>query len=85
MSAYGGVIAVNRRVDLACAQALSKQFIEVLLAPGYDADALELLKEKKNVRLLELADWSVRRQGYGAEARDRRRARSGPRHRGGGA
>jgi phosphoribosylaminoimidazolecarboxamide formyltransferase / IMP cyclohydrolase len=63
MSAYGGVIAVNRRVDLACAQALSKQFIEVLLAPGYDADALELLKEKKNVRLLELADWSVRGKG----------------------
>jgi phosphoribosylaminoimidazolecarboxamide formyltransferase/IMP cyclohydrolase len=63
MSAYGGVIAVNRRVDLACAQALSKQFIEVLLAPGYDTDALELLKEKKNVRLLELADWSARGEG----------------------
>jgi phosphoribosylaminoimidazolecarboxamide formyltransferase/IMP cyclohydrolase len=52
LSAYGGVIAVNRRVDLACAQALSKQFIEVLLTPGYDVDALELLSEKKNVRLL---------------------------------
>ncbi len=63
MSAYGGVIAVNRHVDLACAQALSKQFVEVLLAPGYDADALELLKEKKNVRLLELADWPVRGKG----------------------
>jgi phosphoribosylaminoimidazolecarboxamide formyltransferase/IMP cyclohydrolase len=62
-SAYGGVIAVNRHVDRACAQALSKQFIEVLLAPGYDADALELLKEKKNVRLLELADWPVRGEG----------------------
>jgi phosphoribosylaminoimidazolecarboxamide formyltransferase/IMP cyclohydrolase len=57
LSAYGGVIAVNQRVDLACARELSKQFVEVLLAPGYDADALELLKEKKNVRLLELADW----------------------------
>ena len=56
-SAYGGVIAVNRQVDLACAQALSKQFIEVLLAPGFDADALALLSEKKNVRLLELPDW----------------------------
>jgi phosphoribosylaminoimidazolecarboxamide formyltransferase/IMP cyclohydrolase len=63
MSAYGGVIAVNRRVDLACAQALSKQFVEVLLAPGYDADALELLREKKNVRLLELADWPTRAEG----------------------
>jgi phosphoribosylaminoimidazolecarboxamide formyltransferase / IMP cyclohydrolase len=56
-SAYGGVIAVNRRVDLACAQQLSKQFIEVLLAPGFEPDALELLQEKKNVRLLELPHW----------------------------
>jgi phosphoribosylaminoimidazolecarboxamide formyltransferase/IMP cyclohydrolase len=56
-SAYGGVIALNRRVDLALAQELSKQFIEVLLAPGFDPDALELLGEKKNVRLLELAHW----------------------------
>ena len=62
-SAYGGVIAVNRHVDLACAQALSKQFIEVLLAPGYDADALELLQEKKNVRLLELPEWPTRGEG----------------------
>jgi phosphoribosylaminoimidazolecarboxamide formyltransferase / IMP cyclohydrolase len=56
-SAYGGVIAVNRRVDRACAEELGKQFIEVLLAPGYDEDALELLRAKKNVRLLELAQW----------------------------
>jgi phosphoribosylaminoimidazolecarboxamide formyltransferase/IMP cyclohydrolase len=56
-SAYGGVIAVNRVVDAATAQELSKQFIEVLLAPGFEAEALELLSEKKNVRLLELAHW----------------------------
>ena len=57
LSAYGGVIAVNRPVDGAFAQKLSEQFIEVLLAPGYDAAALETLQAKKNVRLLELADW----------------------------
>jgi phosphoribosylaminoimidazolecarboxamide formyltransferase / IMP cyclohydrolase len=56
-SAYGGVIAVNRRVDRECAERMNGQFIEVLLAPGYDEDALELLKGKKNVRLLELVDW----------------------------
>jgi len=56
-SAYGGVIAVNRRVDRACAERMNGQFIEVLLAPGYDEDALEVLQGKKNVRLLELADW----------------------------
>jgi phosphoribosylaminoimidazolecarboxamide formyltransferase/IMP cyclohydrolase len=57
LSAYGGVIAVNRRVDRAWAQRLGEQFVEVLLAPGYDADALELLQVKKNVRLLALPDW----------------------------
>jgi phosphoribosylaminoimidazolecarboxamide formyltransferase/IMP cyclohydrolase len=56
-SAYGGVIAVNRPIDGAFAQELSKQFIEVLLAPGYDVAALETLQAKKNVRLLELSDW----------------------------
>ncbi len=56
-SAYGGVIAVNRPVNLAFAEELGKQFIEVLLAPGYDAPALQALQVKKNVRLLELGDW----------------------------
>jgi len=56
-SAYGGVIALNRPVDRACAERLSEQFIEVLLAPGYDAGALEVLQAKKNVRLLELPSW----------------------------
>jgi phosphoribosylaminoimidazolecarboxamide formyltransferase/IMP cyclohydrolase len=51
-SAYGGVIALNRPVDRACAEALSGQFVEVLLAPGFDPGALEVLQEKKNVRLL---------------------------------
>jgi phosphoribosylaminoimidazolecarboxamide formyltransferase/IMP cyclohydrolase len=56
-SAYGGVIAINRRIDAPLARALSQQFVEVLLAPGYDDDALALLQDKKNVRLLELAQW----------------------------
>jgi phosphoribosylaminoimidazolecarboxamide formyltransferase/IMP cyclohydrolase len=57
LSAYGGVIALNRPVDRACAQSLSGQFIEVLLAPGFDPAALEILQAKKNVRLLELPAW----------------------------
>src|SRR5581483_8766220 len=56
-SAYGGVIAVNRRVDAAAAEQLGTQFIEVLLAPGYEPEALAFLQQKKNVRLLELAHW----------------------------
>jgi phosphoribosylaminoimidazolecarboxamide formyltransferase/IMP cyclohydrolase len=51
------VIALNRRVDRACAERLGEQFIEVLLAPGYEPDALELLRVRQNVRLLELPDW----------------------------
>jgi len=57
VSAYGAVIALNRPVDGACAQALSKQFVEVLLAPLFEPEALEVLTQKKNVRLLELRDW----------------------------
>jgi phosphoribosylaminoimidazolecarboxamide formyltransferase/IMP cyclohydrolase len=57
LSAYGGVIVLNRPVDRVCAERLSEQFIEVLLAPGFDPAALEILQAKKNVRLLELPDW----------------------------
>jgi phosphoribosylaminoimidazolecarboxamide formyltransferase/IMP cyclohydrolase len=61
-SAYGGVIALNRPVDRGCAEALAKQFIEVLLAPGYAPEALEVLEARKNVRLLELAGWPAQGQ-----------------------
>lgn len=52
LSAFGGVLAFNRPVNRAIAQALSQRFVEVLTAPGYDPEALELLKKKPNVRLL---------------------------------
>jgi phosphoribosylaminoimidazolecarboxamide formyltransferase/IMP cyclohydrolase len=51
-SAFGGVIAINRPIDRACAESLSEQFVEVLIAPDFDAGALEVLQVKKNVRLL---------------------------------
>jgi phosphoribosylaminoimidazolecarboxamide formyltransferase/IMP cyclohydrolase len=48
LSAYGGIVALNRKVDLNCAKALDETtFLECVLAPGYDTDALELLKQKK--------------------------------------
>jgi phosphoribosylaminoimidazolecarboxamide formyltransferase/IMP cyclohydrolase len=53
MSAFGGVIALNRPVDRALAEALSQQFVEVLFAPGYDDDALEVLTQKPNIRILQ--------------------------------
>jgi len=51
-SAFGGIIAFNGEVDRAAAEAVSAQFLEVLIAPSYTADALELLAGKKNVRVL---------------------------------
>src|SRR4051812_27149408 len=53
MSAYGGIIALNRKVDKATAERLHQQFIEVLIAPGYDDDALAVLTQKQNIRILE--------------------------------
>ncbi|TXK44659.1 bifunctional phosphoribosylaminoimidazolecarboxamide formyltransferase/IMP cyclohydrolase [Pontibacter qinzhouensis] len=52
VSAFGGVIIANRPIDLGTADELNKLFFEVLIAPEYDADALELLCSKKNRILL---------------------------------
>ena len=55
VSAFGGIIAFNRAVDAATLEAVSAQFVEVLLAPGYTDDALAVIAQKKNVRVLEIA------------------------------
>lgn len=52
VSAFGGVIIVNKPVDAATAEELNKLFFEVLIAPGFEADALPLLQSKKNRILL---------------------------------
>ena len=54
-SAFGGIIAFNRAVDAATLEAVSAQFVEVVIAPGYTADALGVIAQKKNVRVLEIA------------------------------
>jgi len=51
-SAFGGIIAFNRPVDGATAEAVAKQFVEVVIAPSYDADASRIFRAKQNVRLL---------------------------------
>lgn len=53
-SAFGGIIAFNREVDAATAEAVSAQFLEVLIAPAYSAEAKALLAKKVNVRVLEV-------------------------------
>jgi phosphoribosylaminoimidazolecarboxamide formyltransferase/IMP cyclohydrolase len=52
VSAFGGIVAVNRPVDVAMAEALAPVFTEVVVAPGFDDDALAVLTAKKNLRLL---------------------------------
>jgi len=60
LSAFGGIVALNRKMDLAAAKAILKSgFLECIIAPGFDQEALNLFKEKKNLRLLELNDLSV--------------------------
>jgi phosphoribosylaminoimidazolecarboxamide formyltransferase/IMP cyclohydrolase len=54
VSAFGGIVAFNTRVDLPAAQEVTKIFTEVVIAPDYDAAALELLKTEKNMRTIRL-------------------------------
>lgn len=57
VSAYGGVIATNRAVTVAMAQQVKPIFTEVIVAPEYDPEALELLQTKKNLRILRAEDY----------------------------
>jgi phosphoribosylaminoimidazolecarboxamide formyltransferase/IMP cyclohydrolase len=52
VSAYGGIVVLNRGVDAALGKRLAAQFVEVLFAPGYDEPALEALRRSRNVRIL---------------------------------
>jgi phosphoribosylaminoimidazolecarboxamide formyltransferase / IMP cyclohydrolase len=53
-SAFGGIIALNCTLDERAAQQIAKQFVEVLMAPGYTPEALEVFKSKVNVRILQI-------------------------------
>lgn len=55
ISIFGGIVACNRPVDLATAKLLREIFLEIVLAPSFTGEALELLTEKKNIRLLEVS------------------------------
>ncbi len=55
VSAFGGIVALNRKVDLATANAINEVFTEVVVAPDYDSDALEIFKTKKNLRVLKVS------------------------------
>ncbi len=55
VSAYGGIVALNRPLDAPTAREIAVTFVEAIIAPGYSADALAILKDRKNLRLLEQA------------------------------
>ena len=65
ISAFGGVIAFNRPVDLAAAKEITSTFVEVVIAPGFAEDALMELKRKKDLRLLDVGPLTkVKQEGY---------------------
>jgi phosphoribosylaminoimidazolecarboxamide formyltransferase/IMP cyclohydrolase len=73
MSAYGGVIALNRPIGAELAERLHENFIEVLIAPGYEPGALEILQRKESIRILEATE----QRDYGPRERDVKRVRGG--------
>lgn len=74
LSAFGGVIVFNRPVDEALARRLHEQFIEVLLAPGFDDAALGVLTQKESIRILDLDPDAL---DYTPRERDLKRVRGG--------
>jgi phosphoribosylaminoimidazolecarboxamide formyltransferase / IMP cyclohydrolase len=68
-SAFGGIIAFNTAIDGATVEAVAQQFVEVLIAPDFDADALRVIAAKPNVRVLKISLQHVDRNG--ARAFDR--------------
>ncbi|ARU61171.1 bifunctional phosphoribosylaminoimidazolecarboxamide formyltransferase/IMP cyclohydrolase [Tumebacillus avium] len=55
VSIFGGIVALNREVDAPTAQKMSELFLEIILAPSYTAEALEILTQKKNLRVMTVA------------------------------
>ncbi|AGB19762.1 bifunctional phosphoribosylaminoimidazolecarboxamide formyltransferase/IMP cyclohydrolase [Thermoanaerobacterium thermosaccharolyticum] len=60
VSIFGGIVAFNRTLDKRTAEELSKIFLEIIIAPDFDEDALNILEKKKNVRILKLKDGYVK-------------------------
>jgi len=56
VSAFGGIVASNRLIDISAAREIDKTHFDGIIAPGYDAEALTLLKRKRDMRIIEIAD-----------------------------
>jgi phosphoribosylaminoimidazolecarboxamide formyltransferase/IMP cyclohydrolase len=73
MSAFGGVVCFNRKVDRYTAEQVNEIFVELIFAPGYDDDALEILEQKKNIRILD----NQERRNWPVSEHDIKRVRGG--------
>lgn len=67
VSAFGGIVATNRPVDVATAEQIIEVFTEVVIAPGYEEGAVEILQSKKNLRILSMPN--ADRPGFGWDVR----------------
>ena len=72
MSAFGGIVACSHVIDGAAAAALAETFLEAVIAPGFDKAALDALKAKKSLRLLEVPLLDQPRDGWTQEPREAR-------------
>jgi phosphoribosylaminoimidazolecarboxamide formyltransferase / IMP cyclohydrolase len=62
LSAFGGIIAINRECSVKIAESISKVFAEIVIAPSYSAEALEILSKKKKLRVLEIPEINLKIQ-----------------------
>ena len=60
ISAFGGVIACNYKINKKLALEINKNFLEVLLARGFDKESLKILKRKKNLRIIDISNFKIR-------------------------
>ena len=60
ISAFGGVIACNYKINKKTALEINKNFLEVILANGFDKDALNILKKKKNLRIIDISNFNLK-------------------------
>ncbi len=72
VSAFGGIVALSRPVDAATGAALAETFLEAVIAPGFETGAIEALKGKKSLRLLEVPLLGLARESWTLEPRELR-------------
>lgn len=63
MSIFGGIVAANRPIPKDMAEEINKIFLEAVIAPGYEEGAVDVLKQKKNIRIMRLPEWNPEPEG----------------------